>query len=804
MAIHAGIDTLSEFSSQTPGLMIGKQIAQFVIQEKLGEGGMGVVYKALDQRLNRPVALKFLPTQLSSDETAKKRFMQEAQAASRLDHANICTIYEIGETKDGQLFIAMAFYDGQTLKYLMNGTAMSDDQVRSIGLQLSKALKRAHRAGITHRDIKPANIMVTSDKEVKLLDFGLAKLAGSMDLTVMGSTVGTAAYMSPEQMKGSEVGTASDVWSLGAVLYEMTTGKKPFTVDYDQALMYAILNEDPEPVQQVHPDAPSDVASLIDACLNKDATRRPTMESIRDVLGDDSSSSRAVVESAQSRSLMPRNALIAAAVVVVALLGILFFPSSDADSTDATVSQASMVNQQSIAVLPFSYQGADSEEATVFTVGVHNDILHQLSKIADLTVIASSSVLQYEGTSKTMSEIAEELNVRSIMQGTVQKAGDRVRISTTLVEASTGVQLWSATHDEVLSVENMFAIQTQLATDIAEALEAELTAEDRARLAEGEDVSQEAYDLMNRADYLRTHGNFAGTARQIEDMYLQVIEQEPEFARAHAFLATLYLSGFSTDIWSVVDKMDEVRFHNERAYELAPDAGYTLIAQARVALHDMAFDKAEERLLRAIEVDPGNASVYTEYSNLLYTTGRPNEALYYARKALEMDPLSIRMRVQLADVLFFIGRYQESIDESRKVLQLEPRDSWSYYNIGYGLAMLDRNTEAIANFQKAVEFSPEEPYLTLGLAWAYARANEDLKAVSLLIEVEDTPSFMKEKAIIYGVMEDLDNAFLLLERVYEQNPAALLIIAGDDSVPEAMRQDPRFEDLLDRLGLEAS
>jgi len=766
---------------------------------------MGVVYKALDTKLNRQVALKFLPASLNEDKTAKARFIQEAQAASSLDHANICTIFEIGETDEGELFIAMAYYSGQTLKYGLDGSPQSVEDVYSVGRQLSKVLKRAHRAGITHRDIKPANIMVTEDHEVKLLDFGLAKLADGIDLTVVGSTVGTAAYMSPEQMKGAEVGAASDVWSLGAVLYEMATGHKPFVVDYDQALMYAILNEDPKPAQELNPDLPDPLASIIDACLDKNPTTRPTVDVVRDAMGDESSSSRMVAPVAAVSGTIPRNyILVAAAVIVLSLIGVYasgIFGDSAPEESPASFSPA-LADSKSIAVLPFTYRGGESEDTAVFAGGIHDDILSQLARIDELTVISRTSVLRFENTTKSIAEIAGELGVQNVLEGSVQKAGDRVRVNVSLISAGTGAQLWSQTYDEVLNVENIFAIQTSVAEDIAEQLEAEMTSADRERLNQDANISQEAYDLMTRARYLGSRAQSNEETREAADLFLRVTQLEPEYASAHAALSGTYTSGIRRGIWTERDKAEAASFHADRAMELDPELSWAHMAMANQAWRKLNFDEAERYLLTAIDLDPGNEWPYSSYANFLYQLGRSEESLEYALQALKLDPLSIGMRQRLADLYFFIGDYENTIAESRKILQLEPDDAWSYYNIGYGLALLGRKTEAIASLQKAHELRPEDTDITLGLAWGHANAGDELAAVSLIIDIEDSAANMKEKAIIYGVLGDLDTAFSLLDRAYEIAPSALLIMIGDDSVPEKMRNDRRFKDLAEKLGLE--
>lgn len=803
--------------------MTGTHVAQFEILEKLGQGGMGVVYKALDTKLNRTVALKFLPVEMSGDATAKARFIQEAQAASSLDHANICTIFEVGETEDGKLFIAMAYYEGETLKYLLDGSRQSVERIQSVGAQLARALSRAHRAGMTHRDVKPANIMLTRDNEVKLLDFGLAKLADGNDLTVMGSTVGTAAYMSPEQMRGDEVTAAADVWSMGAVLYELATGQKPFVVDYDQALMYAILNEDPAPVSSLNSELPEPVAKAIDACLSKKVESRPAIESLKSVFTDDSSGSRSVVSqstgqppSAGSTSAVKATNFqltrthMLGGVVVLLLIVVAFVATRPGDSNEASVGRSSAaltaqaVDSRSIAVLPFTYRGGEADDAAVFAGGMHDDVLAKLAGIGGLTVISRTSVMQYVDTTKPLSEIASELGVQNILEGSIQKAGNRVRVTTSLIDASSGVQLWSESYDEELTVENIFAIQSDLSQQIAIALETELTAEDRARLEDAADISEEAYDLFTRGVYKMRNSNSTEELRESAEMLKRVTEIAPSFAKAFAELSFVYQRGIGRGVWTHNERGRDAKTAAERAMELDPRMPEALIAASGIADDELRFSDAEALLVRALEISPGEAQVYSLYANLLYKTGRPADALESARRAVALDPLDIRQRQRLADVYFFIGMYEETIVESRKILEMKSDDAWSYYNIGYGMALLGRVTEAVAAFQKAVDIDGEDSVLIMGLAWAHAKAGNNLESVSIMIDVPDTDSNLKEKAIVYGVMGDLDTAFQMLNRAYDMNPGAVAIIAGDDSVPLEMREDPRFKEILDKLGLEAS
>jgi len=374
--------------------MIGKSISHYRITEKLGGGGMGIVYKAEDTRLKRTVALKFLPPDLTRDEDAKKRFVHEAQAASALEHPNICNVHEIDETQDGQMFICMACYEGETLKKKIERGPLKVDEAVNIAVQVAGGLARAHEAGITHRDIKPANVMVTDRGEVKIVDFGLAKLSGRTRVTKTGTTAGTIAYMSPEQSRGEGVDSRTDIWSLGVVLYEMLTGKLPFKGDYEQAVVFSILNEDPEPLRNLRSEVPIGLERIVHKAMAKSPGER--YRQVRDVL------------------------------VELETLG----------TEQETRSMTAGRGRKSIAVLPFKSL-SESKEDEYFSDGITEDILTQLSRIGDLKVISRTSVMRYKKSEKSLLEIGRELGVATILEGSVRRSGDRVRIVGELIDAQT-------------------------------------------------------------------------------------------------------------------------------------------------------------------------------------------------------------------------------------------------------------------------------------------------------------------------------------------------------------------------------
>ncbi|MFQ5640839.1 MAG: protein kinase, partial [bacterium] len=412
--------------------MIGKTISHYKIIEKLGGGGMGVVYKAKDTKLKRTVALKFLPPDLTRDAEAKERFMLEAQAASALDHPNICTIYEIDETEDGQLFIAMACYDGETLKQKVAGGKLQVASAMDISCQIAQGMAKAHEQGIVHRDIKPANLMVTSDGIVKILDFGLAKLTGVTQLTKTGTTLGTVAYMSPEQAQGVTMDHRTDIWSLGVVLYEMVSGELPFRGEYEQAVIYSILNEEPEQTTEI----PANLQQIVAKALAKEPEDR--YQQMDEILTD---------LSALKKEL-------------------------ESESTKEAVGKEKQA--PSIAVLPFVDMSPEKDQE-YFCDGMAEELIDALTKLEGLKVASRTSAFQFKGKEISIKKIGKELEVNQVLEGSVRKAGNRLRITAQLINVADGYHLWSEKYDREL--EDVFAIQDDIAETIVNTLKVKLVGE---------------------------------------------------------------------------------------------------------------------------------------------------------------------------------------------------------------------------------------------------------------------------------------------------------------------------------------
>ena len=410
--------------------MIGKMISHYKIIEKLGEGGMGVVYKAEDTKLKRTVALKFLPLHLTTDETDKKRFLHEAQSASAINHPNVCVIHDIQE-HDDQQFIVMEYVDGVTLRQKVQERQLELNEVIDYALQIAEALKAAHEEGIIHRDIKSENIMVTAKNQIKVMDFGLAKLKGSAKLTQKTSTLGTVAYMSPEQIQGQEIDARSDIFSFGVVLYELMTSHLPFQGEYEAALSYAILNNQPVPVRSIRPEVSPALEKIIDRCLEKDRIKR--YQQADEIISDLHKASLGTTtrESKQKKSYKTTWIVGPVFFLVLLLIGLYFL-----------LTPQIKVSSSSIAVLPFQNLSAEGPYA-YFAGGLHDELLTQLSKVAALKVISRTSVMGYAGTPKSLKQIASELGVGSVVEGSVQVAGERLRVNVQLIEASTDAHLWA-------------------------------------------------------------------------------------------------------------------------------------------------------------------------------------------------------------------------------------------------------------------------------------------------------------------------------------------------------------------------
>jgi serine/threonine protein kinase len=740
--------------------MIGQTISHYRILEKLGEGGMGVVYKAEDTKLQRMVALKFLSSELTQEPEARARFVREARAAAALDHANICTVYEIDESEN-RIFIAMAFIQGQSLKEKIQSGPLALPEALDLAAQVAEGLREAHEKGMIHRDIKPANIMITPGGQAKILDFGLAIPLGATRITRAGTTLGTIAYMSPEQARAQSVDHRTDIWSTGVMLYEMVTGTLPFQADHEQVTIRLILNEEPPRIRSHRATAPRPLEEIVEKCLSKTAGER--YENAKALKKD----LELLVE-----SLKP-----------------------------GTVSKASpQESRPSIAVLPFRDMSSQKDQ-DYFCEGIAEELINGLVKLKGLRVAARTSAFQFKEHGSDIKTIGHKPEVTTILEGGIRKAGNRLRITAQLINIEDGFHIWSEKYDRDL--DDIFAIQDEISLAIVDKLKIKLLGEEKSALVKRHTVDQEAHNLYLKGLYFWNRRHEGGMKKALE-CFRQTIDKDPDYALAHVGVADTYNITGMFGYLPPKEAFPKAIVAAKKALEIDDTLGeaHASLGYART-FYEWDWSAAEDEFLRAIELSPNYATAHEWYGLYLSATGRFDEGIDEAEKARDLDPLSLIINAIVGLLYYFARRYEESIASQEKILELDPNfliaNGWivmAYAENG----MCDRAVRTM----RRVEASAAEHPFTLGYFGCYYGAcGQDKDALRVLETLNDLSEMryvspMHQANTLIG-LDRIDEALVFVEKAYaEKDPLLVLTKAGP--FYGNYLSDTQYKELLKRVG----
>ena len=744
--------------------MIGKTFSHYKILSKLGEGGMGEVYLAEDHKLERKVAIKFLPPHLTIDEECVERFKREAKATAALNHPNIVTIYEIAE-ENTQTFIVMEYIDGESLRSKINYGFSKLTEILDITIQICDGLSEAHKVDIVHRDIKPENILIDRSGRIKILDFGLAKLEGVSKLTKETSTLGTIHYMSPEQVQGKEVDHRSDIWSLGIVLYEMLTGIVPFTGDYEQAIMYTIMNQEPD----FESDRSAQIFRPLQAIVQKIIKKNPE-------------------ERYQS---------------IAAIHADLEKMKSEIDRQTRIKTESENDHKPSLAVLPFVNMSADPENE-YFSDGLTEELINALTRLKDFRVVARTSAFAFKGKQADIRDIGNQLNVQQLLEGSVRKSGNRIRITVQLISIEDGCHLWSEKYDR--NLEDVFAIQDEIASKIAGKLRSELTMTssplDKEKLPD-----LEAYELYLKGRYYFNKFS-SGWANKALECFQEAVSIAPEFAPAHAALAGTYI--FLTNPFGTLDNqiaMPKAKSAAERALEIDANLSEAYVSMGSIAtFHEWDSVKAHQLFNKAIALNANDVNARLWYELALSLLDQDFDvALAQLKVALELDPLNLLVLVRTGYVYVYKYDFVAALTYYNKIIQIEPALAAGYHGLQDIYGLQGKYDLAIKSGEKAVKLSNEEPPFIAVLGLYCGRSGNTRRANEILNSLLDRS--LKEPispfwiAVVYLGLGKIDKMFEWFDKALEKHDSNLLYLFAPPFDP--IRDDSRFKALRNKMGFKS-